>query len=436
MSRSRTMRRTFAFVILMAAGLQAQDNAAAISPGRAKAMLRDVREAIERYYYDPTFGGRTLDELFKSAEQRLATARTTSDVFSALALPLMDLEDSHTRFLPPPRATTVAYGVDFAPVGDRVLVVAVTPGSDAANQGIRVGDEALRINTIEATRRDLWKLNYVLTVLRPQPALVMRIRADGVERDVTAKARAIKRPRVIDLTSEFTFHELELEADAIRALLMIRHHAIDDKILIARLPAFTAETSDIDAMVRRARNFKTLILDLRGNGGGAVVGLERLASLFFATPVPLAKIVERKRTRELMSKPPRQGFMGDLIVLTDSRSASASEMFARVVQIQRRGTVIGDRTAGAVMQSILVPYTSGLGEIMIYGVSVTNADVVMSDGSRLERVGVTPDQVLIPTSEDLRLGRDVVLASAVARAGGSMTPEEAGALFPTGPKKN
>jgi len=76
-------------------------------------------------------------------------------------------------------------------------------------------------------------------------------------------------------------------------------------------------------------------------------------------------------------------------------------------------------------------FSSGLSEIMFYGVSVTTADVVMSDGSRLERVGVAPDLPVIPTSEDLRLGRDVVLASAVARAGRSMTPAEAGALFAT-----
>jgi C-terminal processing protease CtpA/Prc len=425
------MRTALTLATLLGAGLSAQDNIPGISPTRARDMLRQVREAIERHYYDPTLGGRTLDELFKVAEERLAVAKSTSDVASALALPLMDLEDSHTRFIPPTRATVVQYGIDFAPVGDRILVVAVVPGSDAEAQGIRVGDELLRVNTVEATRRDLWKLHYVLTQLRPQPALVMRIRAGGVERDVTAKSRIIKRLRVVDFSSEVTFHELQLEADALRSFLEIRHRAIGDQILISRMPAFTGDTDAIDGMVRRARSFKTLILDLRGNGGGAVVGLERLASPFFAKPVLLAKTVERKRTRELMSTPPRQAFTGDLIVLTDSRSASAAEMFARVVQIQQRGTVIGDRTAGAVMLSTLLSFSSGLSEIMFYGVSVTTADVVMSDGSRLERVGVTPDLLLIPTSEDLRLGRDVVLAGAVARAGGSMTPGEAGALFST-----
>src|SRR5690242_240995 len=81
------------------------------------------------------------------------------------------------------------------------------------------------------------------------------------------------------------------------------------------------------------------------------------------------------------------GFKGRLIVLVDSDSASASEVLARVVQLEKRGTVIGDRTSGKVMRSRLYPHQIGLETVVFYGFSVTDADLVMSDGRGREGWG-------------------------------------------------
>jgi C-terminal processing protease CtpA/Prc len=128
--------------------------------------------------------------------------------------------------------------------------------------------------------------------------------------------------------------------------------------------------------------------------------------------------------------PAKNPFTGRLTVLVDSRSASAAEMFARIVQIEKRGIVLGDRTSGAVMRSRLFTHRAeSRTASAVYGTSVTVADVRMSDGASLEKAGVEPDEIVLPTQTDLASGRDPLLARAIELAGGAITPEEAGRLF-------
>ncbi|HKO60647.1 MAG TPA: hypothetical protein VJV03_05765 [Pyrinomonadaceae bacterium] len=54
----------------------------------------------------------------------------------------------------------------------------------------------------------------------------------------------------------------------------------------------------------------------------------------------------------------------------------------------------------------------------------------MTDGKSLERVGVVPDELMIPSGADLAAQRDPVLSHAANLAGINLDPAKAGALFP------
>jgi C-terminal processing protease CtpA/Prc len=202
--------------------------------------------------------------------------------------------------------------------------------------------------------------------------------------------------------------------------------------IIMRLPDFVFDPDRSDEMLNKIRSYDVLILDLRGNPGGYVTFLSRFLGGMFDHEIKIAEPVGRKSTSPTLTKS-RGGktFRGKLIVLIDSNSASAAELFARVVQLEKRGVVVGDRSAWMVMEARIHPH-----EVLVmhgafnFAVSVTEADMIMADGKSLEKIGVVPDEKVVPTPMDLASGRDPALARAAALAGLDLTPEAAGKLFP------
>ena len=71
----------------------------------------------------------------------------------------------------------------------------------------------------------------------------------------------------------------------------------------------------------------------------------------------------------------------------------------------------------------------GSDTVALYNVSVTHADLIIADGKSLERAGVIPDELLLPSAADIAAKRDPVLSRAAAVVGFNLSPEKAGTLF-------
>ena len=404
-----------------------------IERDRSKVMLTSVKNEIKKSYYDPSFHGLDLEAHFKVAEDKLKQASSMGQVFGIIAQTLLDFNDSHTFFIPPQRAVTVEYGWQMEMIGDKCYVVAIKPGSDADTK-LKLGDQVLAADGHQPTRGNLWKMNYLYYSLRPQPGIRLIVQSpEGQPRQVDVMAKVKEGKKRLDFTNNLDdyYHELREAENESR---LHDHHYIslgkEKELFIWKMPQFDAPEL-VEDMMGKARDSKALILDLRGNGGGAETALLKLLSYFVEKDTKIGEVKTRKETKPMIVKTRGGGvYKGKLIVLVDSQSASSSEVFARTIQMEKRGTVLGDNTAGAVMRAMYHPLQLGADTIVPYGVQVTNADLVMTDGKSLENVGVTPDELRLPTAKEMAGNLDPVLAHAASIAGVELTPEKAGGFFP------
>ncbi len=430
-SSSRIRPAALGLLVLLAAAAPRADaqRLSKLEIEQGRDMLRLVKAELVKNYYDPTFHGMNPEERFKLADEKMKKAESMGQLMGIIAQVLLDLNDSHTSFVPPFRTSRVEYGWQMKPVGADCYVSAVKPGSDAEAKGLSVGDRVISIDGRPLDRTKVWLANYLYYTLRPQPGMTLVVRKpDKREEQIFIRAKVREGKKIL---SDLDLHSLRLDEQEEDRLNRHRFYEPSDDVLIWKMPQFDLDEAGVEDKVGKFRNRKALILDLRGNGGGYVDTLELLAGYFFPQAVKIADLKGRKEMKRIAAKGRHEkAFKGRLVVLVDGESSSASEIFARVVQLEKRGTVIGDRTAGAVMQSRLYPIEIGVVKPMRFGVSVTEADVIMADGKSLEHAGVTPDELLLPTPADMAAGRDPVLSRAAALVGVELDPAKAGTLFP------
>jgi C-terminal processing protease CtpA/Prc len=393
-------------------------------------MLRAVESDLREHYYDTTFHGLDVRMLFDSADARIAAAKSNGEAFLAIAVTLAALRDSHTHFFPPRRTAVVRYGWNLGVVGDSCYIFDVDPESDAARQGVKRGDRVVAIDQFVANRGDRRDLEYVYYALVPHSPVRLTLQSPGdTMRSVVVQAKVTPHPAIMDLTHGDDIWQMIREQQNVERAQRSRFWEFGSDVLVWKFPTFVVGDRDVDQALRRAQGFRALVIDMRGNPGGLESTLLRLAGgLVGADTFGVRR--QRDKTEPLRTRTGGPQFTGPVVAVVDGQSGSAAELLAYLLQMRKRGTVVGDRTAGAVMEASGRQHRVGTDVVVFYYTQVTQADLIFSDGTRLEGRGVIPDEVILPSGTDLAAHRDAALARAITLAGRPVTPEEVGELFP------
>lgn len=147
-----------------------------------------------------------------------------------------------------------------------------------------------------------------------------------------------------------------------------------------------------------------LVLDLRGNGGGALHEVVKMAGLFLgAKPVVQVKDSGTKVEAKWANQE-RPAYAGPLVILTDKASASASEILAGVLQDYNRAVLVGDSSTygkGSVQQQISIGrFFPMLEDNRRAGfLKPTIQKYYRVSGSSVQLVGVKPD-IILPSRYD------------------------------------
>lgn len=387
---------------------------------RGRYMLQTLKEDIQKNYYDASFRGVDLNSKFKEAEERIKQATSNSQIMGIIAQVVVDFNDSHTLFIPPSRSARIEYGWQMQMIGDKCYIVKVTKDSDAEAKGLKVGDEVEAINGFVPTRDIMWKIEYTYNLIRPQPVVRFEVVSpEGQKRQLDVLTKVTPRKTVLDLTGS---------DDGIDIMNMVREGENDKSgqhefyhlgdATIWRMPRFNLADDKVDKAVEIIKKRPAVIIDMRNNPGGYVATLQRLLGSLFDHDIQIGTLKQRKESKPLIAKSRgNKAYTGKIIVLVNSESASCAEIFSRVIQLEKRGTVIGDNTSGKVMISRRYSHKLGSDTVIFYGASITDADLIMSDGKSLEQAGVVPDEKLLPTGAELANHKDRVITRAAELLG-------------------
>lgn len=307
--------------------------------------------------------------------------------YAAIRQMLARLDDNHTTFIPAEEAKRRAE-TSYSGIGIRIarldqqglpVVVEVFPSSPAAVAGVRVGDRIVAIE--QQTVREL-DLSAVANLIRgPQGSevgLQLERSAAGGAVNVRALRRSIDTPT----------------ADG---------QVLEPRVGYIKIRSFTDVVPDRVGRLlleQRQAGVEGWIIDLRGNPGGSLVAVARVAG-YFLNRGPIGISVDRSGQRETILAEARPFTVrAPLVLLIDGDSGSASEILASALKEYGLATLVGQNSAGSVGIANVRPLSDGS------NLQVTVRRLLSASGRQLDKVGVKPDVTAELSAQDLETGRD------------------------------
>ncbi|HKB08789.1 MAG TPA: S41 family peptidase, partial [Candidatus Polarisedimenticolia bacterium] len=306
MSRLRFRWLSAAAVVLLSVAWTSEAPGQEVSKferDRARMMLNIIRKDLMKYYYDEAFHGLSLDDAFNTANERIDQAKSVSQLFAGIARPLIQLDDSHTFFIPPGRSARIHFGWQMKMIGDRCHITAIQEGSDAEKKGLKRGDVVLEVDGRKPARQNLWGMYYVHRILAPRTSLPLLIQSPGgAPRKVEVEARVEERKRVTRLTDAIDLGDFMREGDDAAYLSRHRIQEVGEQLVIWKMPQFDMTVDEVRTEMNRIRKWPSLILDLRDNGGGAVETMQAMVGVFAGEKTKIGDVKGREPQQPIVAK--------------------------------------------------------------------------------------------------------------------------------------
>ena len=350
------------------------------------------------------------DDLIKRYENRIRRIhqQKEEDIFSLAMNTLSNQFDPHSSYLSPRSAEDFDLNMSLKLNGigallgvedDYTKIISLVPGGPAEKSGkIKPEDRIVKIRQDDSEQFiDVvgWRIDEVVDLIRGEAGT-------GVEIEFISFNSETDSSKLVTLKRE----EIKLEDRAAKSEII---NINDNKIGIIDLPSFYI---DFDEYQKRNKDFKSssndikkilkdfdsnevdaVILDLRNNGGGALIEANKIIGLFVSSG-PTVQVKQKRgfiqpygdsRAVQVWDKP--------LIVLVNRYSASASEIVAGAIQDYKRGIVVGQRTFGKGTVQSLENLSEGQ-------IKITESKYYRINGTSTQNKGVLPD-IELPSTWDI-----------------------------------
>jgi carboxyl-terminal processing protease len=416
---------------------------------RRRESFEIVWRTVEENHFDPTFGGVDWNAVHAEFAPRVERAQSDRELHLLLQQMLNRLGQSHFNIIPPESIPstddkepddgpdsggdapdiskhhvrgnldlaehmTYGIGIDLRVIGGATIITRVELASTAERAGLRpgfvlrsIGGRTLasilrmfdRVSVFEPTVRHQLPAEILIDFVNGPPRTSVSLTyLDGrnrLRRAVVARERLSGELTPLSQTLPAQFVEFE-------------SRRLRDGVGYIRFNLFAAPVLEkFCAALRSMRDAPGVVIDLRGNRGGLMALIYGLGGLLETRAASFGVMRTRAGWFEFRVIPQRTAYRGQIVVLIDSGTESAGEIFAGGLQDSGRAVVIGERSAGATLPSAVKELPTGA--ILQYAF----ADFVTANGNAIEGRGVRPNIPVQLSRRSLLGGHDTQLEAAI-----------------------
>jgi carboxyl-terminal processing protease len=292
-----------------------------------------------------------ISEILSYISQGYVDSVNTSDIIEKTIPELLKNLDPHTSYIPPSDMKEVqeemtgkfsGIGVQFSIMEDTVRVIEVISGGPSSKVGIMPGDRIVKVNDSIIAGVNVVN-NTVLNLLRG-------------EKDTKVLVGIIRKGTEKELDFEITRGDIPLNSIDVS-------YMIDNETGFIKISRFANKTyKDFMEGMEKIKDAgaKKVIIDLRQNPGGSLVGVLQMVDEFLAKGEPILYtegVNQARKTYNASGSATWKDFQ--VYVMIDEYSASASEIFAGAMQDNDRAIIIGRRSFGKGLVQEQIPLGDG-----------------------------------------------------------------------------